>query len=274
MDAKEHEGSTGRARDDRALDELLLAPAAILEGLPDAVGGRRRATAASCSSTRTQRRCSDTRTSELLGQPVQMLWPERVRDRYTRNMQLYFATEHPLRFSTAPTGLRRDGSEFVGEMSWGIVETEGGPLLLAIGRDMIGTGDARRGQRLACRWRRWASARWRAPTSADLAAEAVELMRETLPLAGAEVRVSALGDRVVRDLSSTRRAGADRPAGRGVRHDRAGARPTMRSASCARVANVARRRRWRGCARRADAPRGAARPAYRAREPRAAAATG
>src|SRR3954468_2337393 len=28
--------------------------------------------------------------NELLGKPVQTLWPERVRARYTRNMQLYF----------------------------------------------------------------------------------------------------------------------------------------------------------------------------------------
>ena len=39
-----------------------------------------------------------------------MLWPERVRERYTRNMRLYFATENPLRFSIEAWGLRRDGS--------------------------------------------------------------------------------------------------------------------------------------------------------------------
>ena len=63
---------------------------------------------------------------ELLGRPVQTLWPARVRERYTRNMELYFATEHPLRFSIAAWGLRRDGSEFIGEMSWGILETTAG----------------------------------------------------------------------------------------------------------------------------------------------------
>ena len=59
-----------------------------------------------------------------------------MRERYTRNMELYFELEHPLRFTDRAYGLRRDGSEFVGEMSWGIVETDDGPLLLAIGRDM------------------------------------------------------------------------------------------------------------------------------------------
>ena len=110
-----------------------------------------------------------------------------MRERYTRNMELYFATEHPLRFSTEVWGLRRDGSEFVGEMSWGIVETIAGPLLLAIGRDISE--------------RRAAEARLRAVAAmgeralagadpADLAAEAVELMRTTLPIAGAEVRLA------------------------------------------------------------------------------------
>ena len=79
---------------------------------------------------------------ELLGQPVQVLWPERLRERYTRNMELYFATDHPLRFTIRADGLRRDGTEFVGEMSWGIVETEAGPLLLAIGRDMTAHREA------------------------------------------------------------------------------------------------------------------------------------
>ena len=72
---------------------------------------------------------------DMVGRHVQTLWPERVRERYLRNMRLYFATEHPLRFTTEAWGLRADGSEFVGEMSWGIVDTQAGPLLLAIGRD-------------------------------------------------------------------------------------------------------------------------------------------
>src|ERR1700752_1827502 len=125
-------GMEGR---DDALGELLLAPAAILEGLPDAV-------VASASDGRIvyvnalAEELFGYQRDELIGQPVEILWPARIRDRYTRNMQLYFATEHPLRFSTEAWGVRRDGSEFVGEMSWGIVETAAGKLLLAIGRDV------------------------------------------------------------------------------------------------------------------------------------------
>ena len=123
---------------------------------------------------------------ELIGQPVQILWPERVRDRYTRNMELYFATEHPLRFTIRADGLRRDGSEFVGEMSWGIVETEAGPLLLAIGRDMTAHREAMaRLQRQSRQLAAVAALGERALSGADvcdLAEEAVERMRETLPL--------------------------------------------------------------------------------------------
>ena len=73
---------------------------------------------------------------ELLGQPIEILWPERVATRYRHNYELYFELEHPLRFSDEAYGVRKDGSEFAGEMSWGIAETDQGPLLLAIGRDV------------------------------------------------------------------------------------------------------------------------------------------
>ena len=76
------------------------------------------------------------RRDELVGQPIEVLWPERLRARYRRNFQLYFELEHPLRFSDKAYGRRKDGSEFIGEMSWGIVETDKGPVLLAIGRDV------------------------------------------------------------------------------------------------------------------------------------------
>ena len=76
------------------------------------------------------------RRDELVGRPIELLWPERLRARYRRNFQLYFELEHPLRFSDKAYGRRKDGSEFIGEMSWGIVETDKGPVLLAIGRDV------------------------------------------------------------------------------------------------------------------------------------------
>src|SRR3954451_15996364 len=203
MEADENEA--GRERS--ALEALLLAPVgvdaedvhrvqqrlrkreaalrAVLEGLPDA-------TVATGRDGRIVFVNAHAETlfgyehDELLGKPVQVLWPERVRERYTRNMQLYFATEHPLRFTIRADGLRRDGSEFVGEMSWGIVETEAGPLLLAIGRDMTAHREAiSRLQRQSRQQAAVAALGERALAGADvsdLASEAVQRMRETLPL--------------------------------------------------------------------------------------------
>jgi diguanylate cyclase (GGDEF)-like protein/PAS domain S-box-containing protein len=110
---------------------------AVLEGLPDA-------TVASAGDGRIvfvnqfAEELFGYRSDQLVGRPVHTIWPERMHERYRRNMQLYFATEHPLRFTERAYGLRADGSEFVGEMSWGIVRTDEGPLLLAVGRDITG----------------------------------------------------------------------------------------------------------------------------------------
>ena len=158
---------------------------AVLEGLPDATvaAGRdgRIVFANALAET-----LFGYEHDELIGLPVEILWPESVRGRYTRNMELYFQTEHPLRFTIRADGLRRDGSEFVGEMSWGIVETEAGPLLLAIGRDMTSYREAM--ARLERQSRQQAAvaalgARALAGADvADLALEAVERMSETLTL--------------------------------------------------------------------------------------------
>jgi diguanylate cyclase (GGDEF)-like protein/PAS domain S-box-containing protein len=180
----ENVGKAEGARGDEWLGDLLVAPAAILERLPDAVVAADRSGRIVFVNALAEELFGYPR-DELLGQPVQTLWPARVRERYVRNMELYFATEHPLRFSTAAWGLRRDGSEFIGEMSWGILETTGGPLLLAVGRDVSE--------------RRAAEARLRAVAAigeralagadpADLAGQAITLLRTLLPIGGAELR--------------------------------------------------------------------------------------
>jgi diguanylate cyclase (GGDEF)-like protein/PAS domain S-box-containing protein len=168
------------------VDELLVAPAAVLEGLPDAVVAADRDGRIVYVNSLAEELFGYAR-EELIGQSVLMLWPERVRERYKLNMQLYFATEHPLRFSSEAWGLRRDGSEFCGEMSWGIVETTRGPLLLAIGRDITQrrAKEARLRAAAAMGERALAGA-----DPADLAADAVELMRTALPVLGAEVRLA------------------------------------------------------------------------------------
>ncbi len=186
MDSSPDVGQAAPRSVDQGLDELLIAPAALLEGLPDAVVAARRDGRIVFVNTLAEQLFGLPR-EELLGQPVQMLWPERVREGYTRNMRLCFASDHPLRFSEEVWGLRRDGSEFIGEMSWGVVKTTAEPLLLAVGRDVS--------------VRRAAETRLRAAAAmgeralegadlADLAVEAVELIRTTLPVAGASVRLA------------------------------------------------------------------------------------
>jgi diguanylate cyclase (GGDEF)-like protein/PAS domain S-box-containing protein len=160
---------------------------AVLEGLPDATVASARDGRIVFVNTLAEE-LFGFKSEELVGQHVSTIWPERVRERYTRNMELYFATEHPLRFSSEAWGLRRDGTEFVGEMSWGIVETVSGPLLLAIGRDISERRAAEMRLRAVAAMGERALA---GADPADLAREAVELMCVTLPVAGAEVR---LGD--------------------------------------------------------------------------------
>jgi diguanylate cyclase (GGDEF)-like protein/PAS domain S-box-containing protein len=169
-----------------AINDLVLAPAALLEGLPDAVVA---ASADGCIvfMNGLAEELFGYPPDELLGQPVQTLWPERLRERYTRNMRLYFATKHPLRFSTEVWGRRRDGTEFAGEMSWGIVATSAGPLLLAIGRDI----SERRATE--ARLRAIAAMGERALVAAglaELARDAAELIRSSLPIASVEVRLA------------------------------------------------------------------------------------
>ena len=185
MDA-EGEGRAEWGDGGEALDEMLLRPSAILDGLPDAVVASAADGRILYANVFAQELFGYSR-EELIGQPVQILWPERVRERYTRNVQRYFETAHPLRRTSEAWGLRRDGSEFVGEMSWGIVGTTGGPVLLAIGRDVSEQrAEEERLRALAAMGRR-------ALAGADpavLATDAIELMRSALPLLGAEVRLA------------------------------------------------------------------------------------
>ena len=186
MEFSEDVGKAQPGRGDEPLDELLVAPAAILEGLPDAVVAASRDGQIVFMNARAEEMFGYPR-EELLGQPVQTLWPERMRARYIRNVQLYFSTGHRLRFSTEAWGLRRNGSEFVGEMTWGVVNTTAGPLLLAIGRDVSQrrAGEARLRAVAAMGERALAGA-----DVADLAVEAVELVRTSLPIAAAQVRLA------------------------------------------------------------------------------------
>jgi hypothetical protein len=132
------ETDDGRGRPARLGEAELRA---VLEGLPDATVAANVDGRIVFVNSRAEE-LFGYGAGELLGRPVETIWPERVRERYMRNMWLYFETEHPLRFTSEARGLRRDGSEFVGEMSWGTVETSDGRLLLAIGRDISARREA------------------------------------------------------------------------------------------------------------------------------------
>jgi diguanylate cyclase (GGDEF)-like protein/PAS domain S-box-containing protein len=170
--------------DGGSLDRLLVGPLALLEGLPDAVMAVATEGKIVFANAPAEELFGYAR-GELIGSPVQMLWPEHLRDRYTRDVQFYLAGERPVRFTSEAWGLRKNGSEFVVEMSWGILESTAGRLLLAIGRDM----SARRATE--ARLRTLAAIGERALAGSDpaiLAADALELMKTTMGIVGAEIR--------------------------------------------------------------------------------------
>jgi diguanylate cyclase (GGDEF)-like protein/PAS domain S-box-containing protein len=162
----------------------LTAHAAVLEGLPDAVvaigpDGRIMFVNAVAEELFGYPR------DELLGEPVQLLWAASVRERYTRNMRLIFENAQRLRYATEVLGCRRDGSEFVGEMSWGVVRVADGPLLLAIGRDISQRHAAeRRLSALAAIGERALAG----AGPAELIAQAEHVIRSTLSVADAHVQ--------------------------------------------------------------------------------------
>ena len=115
----------------------------------------------SCSPTALAEELFGYAREELLGRPVTMLWAARVRKRYQRNLELYFATQHPLRFTAEAWGLRRDGTEFIGEMSWGIVERSAGRCCSRSGAT---SPSAARATTACTRSPRWATGRSPAPS--------------------------------------------------------------------------------------------------------------
>jgi diguanylate cyclase (GGDEF)-like protein/PAS domain S-box-containing protein len=163
----------------------LISAEAILEGLPDAVVAISPDLRIVFFNALAEELFGHPR-SEVLGGPVERLWPESQRERYTRNVRHYFEILHPLRFSEEVFGLRRDGTEFVGEMAWGVVRTAAGPLLLAIGRDITGR------QATEARLQALAAMSARALGGADpaqLAADAEQLLGATLPVDAVAVRL-------------------------------------------------------------------------------------
>jgi PAS domain S-box-containing protein len=76
--------------------------------------------------------------AEMIGQPVEMLMPERFRTGHVRNRIQYTAYPRvrPLDAGLELYGLRKDGTEFAVEIALGPLETDGHPAVTAIVREV------------------------------------------------------------------------------------------------------------------------------------------
>jgi PAS domain S-box-containing protein len=76
--------------------------------------------------------------AELLGQPLEMLVPERFRERHVQSRHAFAGCPHVRAMGAGPElyGRRKDGSEFQAEISLGPIQTEEGLLVSSAIRDI------------------------------------------------------------------------------------------------------------------------------------------
>jgi sigma-B regulation protein RsbU (phosphoserine phosphatase) len=75
---------------------------------------------------------------ELVGQSVETIVPQRMRDRHREHRQQFHSRPHarPMGAGVELIGLRKDGSEFPAEISLGPLETEERKLIISVIRDV------------------------------------------------------------------------------------------------------------------------------------------
>jgi two-component system sensor histidine kinase/response regulator len=109
----------------------------LLEAAPDAMVGVDSRGRIKIVNTQTERLFGYDRT-ELLGNPIEVLVPQRARDVHPMHRQLYFSDPQfrPMGAGNELFGLRKDGTEFPAEISLSSIETEDGILVTAAVRDV------------------------------------------------------------------------------------------------------------------------------------------
>ena len=116
---------------------LELKPETLFELAPDAIVGMGRGGAIELVNAQTVALFGYAR-EELLGQPMEMLVPERLRALHGSHRERYFADPRtrPMGAGIELFGRRRDGSEFPAEISLASVETGRSTLAIAAIRDV------------------------------------------------------------------------------------------------------------------------------------------
>jgi PAS domain S-box-containing protein len=109
----------------------------LLEAAPDAIVGVDRTGAIALVNGQAER-LFGYRREELIGQPVEILVPEQLRDLHPVHRSAYFADpeQRPMGAGMELAGRRRDGTEFPAEISLSAIETEDGLLVSAAIRDV------------------------------------------------------------------------------------------------------------------------------------------
>jgi len=120
------------------VEEIIeLAPSALLDAAPDAVVIVDATGVVRTVNRQTEQLFGYSR-QDLLGQPVEVLMPERFRGRHTGHRAGYSADQHtrPMGIGLELFGLRKDGSEFPVEISLSPVQSRDGELVISIIRDI------------------------------------------------------------------------------------------------------------------------------------------
>jgi PAS domain S-box-containing protein len=120
----------------RTLAEALLSPS-ILEAIPDALVAVNQQGMIIHINSQTEAMFGYTR-DELIGQPIEMLVPERQRPNHDQHRAQYHERPKIRRMGSGLNlyGLRRDGTEFPVEISLSPIAHQGGPIVLSAIRDI------------------------------------------------------------------------------------------------------------------------------------------